>query len=160
MELKEAIEILKKKKEEKEKLLNEVEKTNGMPITHIYEKTQLSNELLVEIMTLDTVLQVLTIPDNADICFVGGGRTKGKTLTRTFEFGLIVGTKRERVYWEDKIKGQIKQLKKEMPHIACNKGCDKCFDENWKPLYRGRSFTFCYAYHQLKALQELLKEGK
>ena len=118
MELKEAIEILKKKKEEKEKLLNEVEKTNGMPITHVYEKTQLSNELLVEIMTLDTVLQVLTIPDNADICFVGGGRTKGKTLTRTFEFGLIVGTKREREHWENKIKEKIEERKKQLEETS------------------------------------------
>ena len=59
MELKEAIEILKGKKVEKEKLLNEVEKTNGMPITHVYEKTQLSSKLLVEIVTIETVLQAL-----------------------------------------------------------------------------------------------------
>ena len=60
---------------------------------------------------IETVLQVLTIPDNKDVCFVGGGRTKGRTLTRTFEFGLIVGTKRERVYWEDKIKEKIEYKK-------------------------------------------------
>lgn len=70
----------------------------------------------------------------------------------------IKGVCDEKGRWRNKIKSQIEQLKREMPRIACNKGCNKCFDKDWNPLYRGREFVFCYAYQQIKALQDLLKE--
>lgn len=62
---------------------------------------------------------------------------------------------------KDKIKEKIERLKMDLPYIVCsNKGCDKCFDKNGKPLYRGSEFIFCYAYHQIKVLQELLEKGE
>lgn len=129
MELKEAIEILKKKKEEKEKLLNKVEKTDCKPITR-----------LAEVIALDTVLKVLDMPEEEVVFY--GTRSAGKTLKakRTYEVGLIVGTKRERVYWESKIKEKIEEVK--------SRRCDDVFDLQ------------AFMYEQeviIKELEELLK---
>ena len=58
---------------------------------------------------------------------------------------------------KDKIREKIEKLQNELKYIGCGEDCSKCFDKEGKPLYRGSSFTFCYAYHQIKILQELLK---
>lgn len=58
----------------------------------------------------------------------------------TYEFGLIVGTKRERVYWEDKIKKKIEELK----HADFLK-LQLCYQHDNK------------AVAQIEALEELLK---
>ena len=56
------------------------------------------------------------------------------------------------------IKNKIEKLKNELKLIACFKDCNKCFDEKGKVLYRGSDFIPCYAYHQIKILQELLED--
>ena len=56
------------------------------------------------------------------------------------------------------IKNKIEKLKNELKFIACFKDCNKCFDEKGKVLYRGSDFIPCYAYHQIKILQELLED--
>lgn len=61
---------------------------------------------------------------------------------------------------KDKIKEKIEKLQNELKYIGCGEDCSKCFDKEGKPLYRGSSFTFCYAYHQIKILQELLEKEK
>lgn len=38
--------------------------------------------------------------------------TENNVNKKTYEFGLIVGTKREREYWEKKIKDKIKEVTK------------------------------------------------
>lgn len=61
---------------------------------------------------------------------------------------------------KDKIREKIEKLKNEISYIGgeCDEGCNKCFDKDWNPLYRGAEFRFCYAYYQIKLLQDLLKE--
>ena len=49
----------------------------------------------------------------------------------------------------DKLQGDLKYI----AYIACkNNDCNKCFTE-----YRGSNFVYCYAYHQIKVLNELLE---
>ncbi len=93
MELKEAIEILKERCEY-------YKKVNECGFDHNQEH-----------LALDTVLKVLDMPEEEVVFY--GTRSAGKTLKakRTYEVGLIVGTKRERVYWESKIKEEIEYLK-------------------------------------------------
>lgn len=57
------------------------------------------------------------------------------------------------------VRDKIKELKNNLKYIACNEDCSKCFNQEGKALYRESNFIFCFAYHQIKALQELL-EGK
>jgi hypothetical protein len=55
--------------------------------------------------------------------------------------------------WIRKVKDKIDKLKDDLKYIACeNKNCNKCFSE-----YRGSNFVYCYAYHQIKVLNELLE---
>lgn len=57
---------------------------------------------------------------------------------------------------KDKIKEKIEELQKQLKYIACgNDDCEKCFNS-----YRGSSFIYCFAYHQIKVLQELLNKGE
>lgn len=57
---------------------------------------------------------------------------------------------------KQKIKDKINELQNDLKYIACgNTDCNKCFSE-----YRGSNFIYCYAYHQINILQELLKEGE
>ena len=63
---------------------------------------------------LDTLLSVLDMPEEEVVFY--GTRSAGKTLKRTYEWGLIVGTKRERVYWEEKIKKKIEEKCKAFRH--------------------------------------------
>ena len=57
--------------------------------------------------------------------------------------------------WEKKIQKKLDRLFYETKHIGgCKNDCEKCFAE-----YRGANFTYCYAYHQIKVLQNLLKKG-
>lgn len=65
---------------------------------------------------IETVLKILDMPEE-EVVFYGGGRSAGKTLKRTYEYGLIVGTKRERVYWEDKIKEKIEEQTKRIDEL-------------------------------------------
>lgn len=58
------------------------------------------------------------------------------------------------------IKDKIEKLKNELKFIACSKDCNKCFDKEGKALYRGSNFIPCFAYHQIKILQEILKESE
>ena len=52
-----------------------------------------------------------------------------------------------------KVKEKIEKLKNELKYIGCgNSDCNKCFSK-----YRGSNFVYCYAYHQIKVLQELLE---
>lgn len=60
---------------------------------------------------LDTVLKVLDMPEEEVVFY--GTRSCGKTTRRTYEMGLIVGIKRERKYWESKIKEKIETLEKQ-----------------------------------------------
>lgn len=57
-----------------------------------------------------------------------------------------------------KVKDKIEKLKTDLRFIACNKDCSKCFNKEGKALYRESDFIFCYAYHQIKILQELLED--
>ena len=57
-----------------------------------------------------------------------------------------------------KVKDKIEELKNDLKLIACDKDCSKCFNKEGKALYRGSNFVFCYAYHQIKILEELLEE--
>ena len=51
------------------------------------------------------------------------------------------------------VKRKIEKLQSELKHIGCgNSDCNKCFTK-----YRGSNFVYCYAYHQIKVLQELLE---
>lgn len=51
---------------------------------------------------------------------------------------------------------KIEELKEELNYIGgCKKDCEKCFT-----TYRGSNFVYCYAYHQIKVLQEILKGEK
>lgn len=59
---------------------------------------------------------------------------------------------------KQKVKDKIEELKNDLKLIACNKDCSKCFNKEGKALYRGSNFVFCYAYHQIKVLEELLEE--
>ena len=61
---------------------------------------------------------------------------------------------------KQKIKDKIEELKNKLKFIACSKDCNKCFDKNGKALYRGSNFLPCYAYHQIKILQELLQKSE
>lgn len=55
--------------------------------------------------------------------------------------------------WIRKVKDKIDKLKDDLKYIVCeNKNCNKCFSE-----YRGSNFVYCYAYHQIKVLNELLE---
>ena len=61
---------------------------------------------------------------------------------------------------KDKIREKIEKLQSELKYIGCenkddigDKSCKKCFNS-----YRGANFVYCYAYHQIKVLKELLKE--
>ena len=56
------------------------------------------------------------------------------------------------------IKDKIEELKNKLKFIACSKDCNKCFDKKGNAIYRGSGFIPCYAYHQIKVLQQLLKE--
>lgn len=56
------------------------------------------------------------------------------------------------------IKNKIENLKSKLKFIACSKDCNKCFDKKGNVIYRGSSFMPCFAYHQIKVLQQLLKE--
>ena len=52
-----------------------------------------------------------------------------------------------------KVKDKIEKLQDDLKYIACrNSDCNKCFTE-----YRGSNFIYCYAYHQIKVLDELLE---
>lgn len=55
------------------------------------------------------------------------------------------------------VRAKIEELKNNLKYIGCNSDCSKCFNEEGKALYRGSNFVFCYAYHQIKILQELLE---
>lgn len=57
-----------------------------------------------------------------------------------------------------KVKDKMEKLKTDLRFIACNKDCSKCFNKEGKALYRESDFIFCYAYHQIKILQELLED--
>lgn len=61
---------------------------------------------------------------------------------------------------KQKIESRLKKLKDDLKFIACNEDCRKCFDKEGKVLYRGGDFIFCYAYYQIKVLQELLQESE
>ena len=61
---------------------------------------------------------------------------------------------------KQKIKDKIEELKNKLKFIACSKDCNKCFDKKGNAIYRGSGFIPCYAYHQIKVLQELLKESE
>ena len=91
MELKEAIEILKERCE----YYKNVDECG-------FDHNQ-------EHLALDTVLKVLDMPEEEVVFY--GTRSAGKTARRTYEMGLIVGTKRERVYWENKIIDQISSFR-------------------------------------------------
>lgn len=58
------------------------------------------------------------------------------------------------------VRAKIEELKNNLKYIGCNSDCSKCFNEEGKALYRGSKFVFCYAYHQIKILQELLEGEK
>lgn len=60
---------------------------------------------------------------------------------------------------KQKVKDKIEELKNDLKLIACDKDCSKCFNKEGKALYRGSNFVFCYAYHQIKVLEELLEEN-
>ena len=51
---------------------------------------------------------------------------------------------------------KIEELKNNLKYIDCNRDCSKCFNKEGKALYRGSDFDFCFAYYQIKVLQELL----
>ena len=54
---------------------------------------------------------------------------------------------------KSKIKDKIDKLQNDLKYIACgNNDCNKCFSE-----YRGSNFVYCYAYHQINVLNELLE---
>lgn len=57
-------------------------------------------------IAVDTLVEALLKPTPKTI--IAPGR-RGKK--NTYEFGLIVGTKREREYWQNKIKEKIEELK-------------------------------------------------
>lgn len=59
---------------------------------------------------------------------------------------------------KQKVKDKIEELKNNLKFISCDEECNKCFSEEGKILYRGSNFTFCYAYYQIKILQELLED--
>ena len=101
MELKEAIEILKAKKDQYQREITFVPEQNG-------------KEYMAEMDWFDTLLSVLDMPEEEVVFY--GTRSAGKTLKskRTYEMGLIVGTKRERVYWEDKIKEKITKIENKL----------------------------------------------
>lgn len=61
---------------------------------------------------------------------------------------------------KQKIKDKIEKLKDKLKFIVCSEDCNKCFDKEGKALYRGSNFMPCFAYHQIKILQELLKESE
>lgn len=50
-----------------------------------------------------------------------------KEEEKTYEFGLIVGTKREREYWQNKIKAEIK--KREQKLVEFRSTFEEFFDE-------------------------------
>lgn len=55
---------------------------------------------------------------------------------------------------KEAIREKIEKLKEELPLIGnCKNDCEKCFKR-----YRGSNFVYCYAYHQIKILKELLGE--
>ena len=55
---------------------------------------------------------------------------------------------------------KIEELKNNLKYIDCNRDCSKCFNKEGKALYRGSDFDFCFAYYQIKDLQELLEGEK
>lgn len=55
---------------------------------------------------------------------------------------------------------KIEELKNNLKYIDCNRDCSKCFNKEGKALYRGSDFDFCFAYYQIKGLQELLEGEK
>ena len=58
--------------------------------------------------------------------------------------------------WQKKIQEKIDRLFYETKYIGdCKNDCEKCFAQ-----YRGANFVYCYAYHQIKVLQDLLKKGE
>ena len=61
---------------------------------------------------------------------------------------------------KQKIKDKIEELKNKLKFIACSKDCNKCFDKKGNAIYRGSGFLPCFVYHQIKILQELLKESE
>ncbi len=61
----------------------------------------------------------------------------------TYEFGLIVGTKRERDFWENKIKEKIEEMKEKYSEAKKSKDC------GWETQYKIRA--------KKEALEELLK---
>lgn len=89
MELKEAIKILKER-------CAYYKKVDECGFDHNQEH-----------LALDTVLKVLDMPEEEVVFY--GTRSAGKTVRRTYEMGLIVGTKRERVYWENRINEKLKE---------------------------------------------------
>ena len=56
------------------------------------------------------------------------------------------------------VRDKIKELKNNLKYIACNEDCSKCFNQEGKSLYRESNFVFCFAYHQIKVLQQLLED--
>lgn len=58
------------------------------------------------------------------------------------------------------IKEKIEELKNKLKFIACSKDCNKCFDKKGNAIYRGSGFLPCFAYHQIRVLQEILKESE
>ena len=55
---------------------------------------------------------------------------------------------------------KIEELKNNLKYIDCNRDCSECFNKEGKALYRGSDFDFCFAYYQIKGLQELLEGEK
>ena len=98
MELKKAIEILKEKKDQYQREVTFVPEQNG-------------KKYMAEMDWFDTLLKVLDMPEEEVVFY--GTRSAGKTVRRSYEMGLIVGTKREREHWEKKIKDKIETLEKQ-----------------------------------------------
>lgn len=112
MELRRAIEILKAKKDQYQREVTFVPDQNG-------------KEYMAKMDWFDTLLGVLDMPEEEVVFY--GTRSCGKTARRTYEMGLIVGTKREREYWENKIKKKIQQIKIEEKTKSRGQQCtDRC----------------------------------
>ena len=54
----------------------------------------------------------------------------------------------------DVIRDKIKKLEEKLKYIGgCDSNCKKCFNSE-----RENSFEYCFAYHQIKVLKEILGE--
>lgn len=118
---------------------------------------------------LDTVLKVLDMPEEEVVFY--GTRSTGKALKRTYEMGLIVGTKREREYWQNKIKEKIEETRSKM-HEFESDNANRLYLEHFNQNYFNRQskkygvfntqevITHCRLQEyviKMGALQELLK---